>query len=121
MQPGIYEVTEKSVPDGYLLDTEAKLVTLEPNRTSTVRFKNYSKPSLTINKVDAITKDGIEGAKFRVRYLSGTSGTGGTVIGEYTTSANGTIVLNRLKAGTYVLSAGETNGRKARHYRKTES
>lgn len=197
--PGIYEVTEKSVPDGYLLDTEPKLVTLEPNRTSTVRFKNYPKPSLTINKVDAITKDGIEGAKFhiiyasnntfsgeindmgeyqtdengqiklyrlkdgwykiteteapdgykidesakeiyikagenkeitfdntplsglvikkvdgvtgkvlqgakfRVRYLSGVSGTGGTVIGEYTTSANGTIVINRLKAGTYVI------------------
>lgn len=199
LAPGIYEVTEKSVPDGYLLDTEPKLVTLEPNRTSTVRFKNYPKPSLTINKVDAITKDGIEGAKFhiiyasnntfsgeindmgeyqtdengqiklyrlkdgwykiteteapdgykidesakeiyikagenkeitfdntplsglvikkvdgvtgkvlqgakfRVRYLSGVSGTGGTVIGEYTTSANGTIVINRLKAGTYVI------------------
>ena len=196
LAPGIYEVTEKSVPDGYLLDTEPKLVTLEPNRTSTVRFKNYPKPSLTINKVDAITKDGIEGAKFhiiyasnntfsgeindmgeyqtdengqiklyrlkdgwykiteteapdgykidesakeiyikagenkevtfdntplsglvikkvdgvtgkvlqgakfRVRYLSGVSGTGGTVIGEYTTSANGTIVINRLKAGS---------------------
>ena len=45
----------------------------------------------------------LQGAKFRVRYLGGTSGTGGTVIGEYTTSANGTIVITGLKAGTYVV------------------
>lgn len=45
----------------------------------------------------------LQGAKFRVRYLGGTSGTGGTVIGEYTTSANGTIVITGLKAGTYIV------------------
>ena len=33
---------------------------------------------------------------------SGTSGTGGTVIGEYHTSSNGTIVVTGLAAGTYV-------------------
>lgn len=199
LDTGIYEVRETSVPDGYLLDENPQLVTLAPNRTSVVRFQNYPKPSLTIHKVDSITKDVLkgaefhivyasnntftgeindmgsfqtdengqiklynlkdgwykiteteapdgykindkaqeiylkagenkeitfentplsglvikkvdgstgavlQGAKFRVRYLSGTSGTGGTVIGEYTTSANGTIVLNRLKAGTYIV------------------
>ena len=44
----------------------------------------------------------LEGAWFRIRYLGGTSGTGGTVIGEYRTSSNGTIVVTGLKAGTYV-------------------
>ena len=199
LNPGIYEVIEKSVPNNYLLDSEPKLVTLVPNRTSVVRFENYPKPSLTVNKIDGITKDPLknakfsviyasnntftgeindlgtyttdengqfklynlndgwykitetsapdgyvlsneaqeiyikggedkeitfenvplsglvikkvdadtgkvlQGAKFRVRYLSGTSGSGGTVVGEYTTSANGTIVITRLKAGTYVI------------------
>lgn len=199
LDTGVYEVKETSVPDGYLLDETPQLVTLAPNRTSVVRFRNYPKPSLTINKVDSITKDALkgakfhivyasnntftgeindmgdfqtdengqiklyrlkdgwykiteteapdgykltgkpqeiyiragedktvtfentplsalvikkvdgktgqvlQGAKFRLRYFSGVSGTGGTVIGEYTTSANGTIVINRLKAGTYIV------------------
>ncbi len=199
LNPGIYEVIEKSVPNDYLLNSEPKLVTLVPNRTSVVRFENYQKPSLTVNKIDSITKDPLknakfsvvyasnntftgevnhlgtfttdengqfkmynlndgwykitetaapdgyvlsneaqeiyikggedkeitfenvplsglvikkvdadtgkvlQGAKFQVRYLSGTSGSGGTVIGEYTTSANGTIVITRLEAGTYVI------------------
>lgn len=76
LTPGIYEVTEKSVPNGYLLDTEPKLVTLEPNRTSVVRFKNYPKPSLTINKVDEITKDALKGAKFSIIYASNNTFTG---------------------------------------------
>ena len=200
LDPGVYVVRETSVPDGYLLGSEPQTITLVPNKTGTVRFRNYPKPTLTIDKVDSITKDPIkgakfhityasnnsftgelndlgtyftdengqikltklrdgwyrvtevepaagyaikdpatqdcfiqagtgkvltfentplsaliikkvdadsgtmlQGAKFRVRYLGGTSGTGGTVIGEYTTSANGTIVITGLKAGTYVV------------------
>lgn len=200
LDPGVYVVRETGVPDGYLLDSEPQTITLVPNKTGTVRFRNYPKPTLTIDKVDSVTKDPIkgakfhityasnnsftgelndlgtyftdengqiklsklrdgwyrvtevepaagyaikdlatqdcfiqagtgkvltfentplsaliikkvdadsgamlQGAKFRVRYLGGTSGTGGTVIGEYTTSANGTIVITGLKAGTYVV------------------
>ena len=200
LDPGVYVVRETSVPDGYLLDGEPQTITLVPNKTGTVRFHNYPKPTLTIDKVDSITKDPIkgakfhityasnnsftgelndlgtyftdekgqikltklrdgwcrvtevepaagyaikdpatqdcfiqagtgktltfentplsaliikkvdadssamlQGAKFRVRYLGGTSGTGGTVIGEYTTSVNGTIVITGLKAGTYIV------------------
>ena len=200
LDPGVYRVTEKSVPDGYLLDTTPQHITLVPNKTGIVQFRNYPKPTLTVNKVDSITKDSIkgakfhiwyasnntftgelndlgtyytdengqiqlskltdgwyrvtevepakgyaikdpatqecyikagigkvltfentplsalvikkvdadsgdvlQGAKFRVRYLGGTSGTGGTVIGEYTTSVNGTIVITGLTAGTYIV------------------
>ncbi len=53
--------------------------------------------------MDANTGAVLKGTKFRLRYLSGVSGTGGTVIGEYTTSANGTVVITRLKAGTYIV------------------
>ena len=69
----------------------------------TVTFENMPLSGLVIRKVDADTGTPLQGARFEVRYLSGTSGSGGTVIGEYATSANGTIVINRLKAGTYVI------------------
>lgn len=38
-----------------------------------------------------------------MRFLGGTSGTGGTVIAERQTSSNGTFILTGLKAGTYVI------------------
>lgn len=198
--PGVYEISEKSVPAPYLLDAAAQLATLYPSRDHTVYFENHQKPVLTINKIDSITKapiphtkfqvwylsdntdtgemrdlgyyftdengqiqisrltdgwyrvtevepaDGYEikdpatqqfyltagtgktatfentplsglvikkvdadtgavlqGAKFSLKYLSGVSGTGGTVIGEYTTGVNGTVTVNRLDAGTYVV------------------
>lgn len=53
--------------------------------------------------MDADTGAVLQGAKFSLKYLSGTSGTGGTVIGEYTTGANGTVTISRLKAGVYVV------------------
>ena len=69
LDPGVYVVRETSVPDGYLLDSEAQTITLVPNKTGTVRFRNYPKPTLTIDKVDSVTKDPIKGAKFHITYL----------------------------------------------------
>ena len=43
--PGVYTVTEQSVPEGYILDTTPQQVTLEPNRDATVQFQNYKRPS----------------------------------------------------------------------------
>lgn len=40
---------------------------------------------------------------FQVKYLTGTSGTGGTVIGTYKSSANGSFTVTGLKAGTYIV------------------
>ena len=199
MDPGVVEIWEQSVPDNYLINETHELITLVPNQLATVRFQNYPKPGLLVQKVDSITGDAIKGAKFRVlyasndtftgevndlgffysdengqfqldklqdgwyrveevepapgyaikdpavqdcyikagtnktlvfentplsalvikkvdadtglplegawfrlRYLGGTSGTGGTIIGEYQTSSNGTAVVTGLKAGTYI-------------------
>ena len=53
----------------------------------------------------------IEGAVFQVKYLSGnTSGTGGTVIGTYRTSANGSFTVTGLKKGTYIISELSSDG-----------
>ena len=39
----------------------------------------------------------------QLRYLAGTSGTGGTVIGEKVTGKNGTAMWTGLEPGAYVL------------------
>ncbi len=68
-----------------------------------VTFENIPKSALVIRKIDSDTGKPLANAWFRVRYLGGTSGSGGTIIGEYQTSSNGNIVITGLDAGTYVV------------------
>ena len=74
--PGVYQISEKSVPSPYLMDAEPQLVTLYPNRNHTVYFENHKKPTLTIQKVDSITGSPIRGAKFQLWYGSNGTDTG---------------------------------------------
>ena len=100
--PGVYEITEKSVPSPYLLDAPSQLVTLYPNRNHTVYFENHKKPTLTIQKVDSITGSPIQGAKFQVWYGSNSTDTGElNDLGTHFTDANGQIVLEGLRDGWY--------------------
>ena len=66
-------------------------------------FENTPLSALVVWKFDSVTGEALEGAVFQVRYLGGTSGTGGTVIGTYKTSANGSFTVTGLEAGTYVV------------------
>ena len=50
-----------------------------------------------------MTHEALPGATFQLRFLGGTSGTGGTVIGQKTTGRNGTAIWTGLTAGTYIL------------------
>ena len=59
--------------------------------------------ALIVYKYDSVTGEAVEGAVFQVKYLSGTSGTGGTVIGTYKTSVNGSFTVTGLEAGTYIV------------------
>ena len=74
--PGVYEISEKSVPAPWLMDAPSQLVTLYPNRDHTIYFENHKKPTLTVNKVDSITGSPIKGAKFEVWYGSNSTTTG---------------------------------------------
>lgn len=76
---------------------------MEADQDKTLTFENQPLNSLVIKKVDATDGHVLQGAKFRVRYFEGVTGTGGTTIGEYETSTNGTIVITGLKAGTYIV------------------
>jgi len=102
MDPGVYEVTEQSVPDEYLLDPIPQKITLFPNRLGIVQFQDYKKPTLTIQKVDSATGKPIEGARFHVIYASNHTFTGEiNDLGEHYTDANGIIRLEKVKDGWY--------------------
>ena len=100
--PGVYQISEKSVPSPYLMDAEPQLVTLYPNRYRTVYFENHKKPTLTVHKMDSITGSPIQGAKFQVWYGSNSTTTGElNDLGTYFTDERGEIVLEGLRDGWY--------------------
>ena len=103
--PGVYEISEKSVPSPYLLDAPSQLATLYPNRDHTVYFENHQKPALTVKKVDSVTGDPLQGAKFHVTYASNNTGSGEiNDLGIYYTDENGQFQLTGLRDGWYKIS-----------------
>ena len=103
VKDGWYKVTELEAPQGYSIKEPAtQECFISGGESKVLTFENVPLSAIIIRKVDSETGQPLEGAWFRIRYLGGTSGTGGTVIGEYRTSSNGTIVVTGLKAGTYV-------------------
>ena len=105
LMPGVYEVWEQSVPDGYLLNEEHQLITLFPNRTGTVQFQNFPKPTLTVNKIDSITGDPIKGAKFSVTFKSDETSTGEIRdLGTFYSDENGQFFIDKLDDGWYTIT-----------------
>jgi uncharacterized surface anchored protein len=103
VKDGWYKVTELEPASGYAIKESAtQECFISGGESKVLTFENTPLSAIIIRKVDSESGQPLEGAWFRIRYLGGTSGTGGTVIGEYHTSSNGTIVVTGLKAGTYV-------------------
>lgn len=106
--PGVYEISEKSVPSPYLLDAPAQLATLYPNRDHTFYFENHQKPALTVKKVDSVTGDPLQGAKFHVTYASNNTGSGEiNDLGTFYTGENGQFQLTGLRDGWYKVTEQE--------------
>lgn len=103
IKDGWYKVTELEPASGYAIKEAAtQECFISGGESKVLTFENTPLSAIIIRKVDSESGQPLEGAWFRIRYLGGTSGTGGTVIGEYRTSNNGTIVVTGLKAGAYV-------------------
>ena len=103
IKDGWYKVTELEPASGYAIKEPAtQECFISGGESKVLTFENTPLSAIIIRKVDSESGQPLEGAWFRIRYLGGTSGTGGTVVGEYKTSSNGTIVATGLKAGTYV-------------------
>lgn len=107
--PGVYEISEKSVPSPYLLDAPSQLVTLYPNRDHSVFFENHQKPSLTVNKICSVTGEPLKGAKFQVTYASNDTESGEiNDLGYFYSDENGQFKLSNLKDGWYKITELES-------------
>ena len=103
IKDGWYKVTELEPASGYAIKEAAtQECFISGGESKVLTFENTPLSAIIIRKVDSESGQPLEGAWFRIRYLGGTSGTGGTVVGEHKTSSNGTIVVTGLAAGTYV-------------------
>ena len=103
IKDGWYKVTELEPASGYAIKEPAtQECFISGGESKILTFENTPLSAIIIRKVDSESGQPLEGAWFRIRYLGGTSGTGGTVVGEIKTSQNGTAILTGLAAGTYV-------------------
>ena len=103
VKDGWYKVTELEPASGYAIKEPAtQECFIAGGESKVLTFENTPLSAIIIRKVDSESGQPLEGAWFRIRYLGGTSGTGGTVVGEIKTSQNGTAILTGLAAGTYV-------------------
>ena len=113
LRDGWFRIEELEPPKGFSLTESSKQETfVEAGKGHTFRIFNRPLSAICVWKYDSVhPEQAIEGAVFQVRYLSGnTSGTGGTVIGTYRTSANGSFTVTGCKAGTYIIEELSSDG-----------
>ena len=108
-EAGWYRIEETEAPNGYVIKEKFKDTFLSAGNDQSITFENSPKSALIILKIDVETGEALSGIKFEVKYLSGATGTEGTIIGTYTTSKNGTIVISGLKAGVYSVAEISTD------------
>lgn len=104
LYPGEYTVTEVEPAPGFQMKEPAtQKVILHGGESKTVTFQNVPLNAIIVEKYDSVTGEALPGCTFQLRYLGGTSGTGGTTIGQKVTGKNGTAIWTGLKSGTYIL------------------
>ncbi len=104
LKEGWYRVTEVAAPTGYNInEPSTQEVYLTDGNYEELTFLDTPKSALVIWKYDSVTGEAVPGAVFQVRYLAGGSGTGGRVLGPFTTGINGSVSVTDLDPGTYVV------------------
>ena len=101
---GWYRIKELEPAPGFTIkqpDTQG--IYLKAGETHEVQFENVPKNCIIVEKYDSVTGEALGGCTFQLRYLAGTSGTGGTVIGQKVTGKNGIAMWTGLEPGAYVV------------------
>ena len=101
---GWYRIKELEPAPGFTIkQPDTQDIYLKAGETHTVQFENVPKNCIIVEKYDSVTGEALPGCTFQLRYLAGTSGTGGTVIGQKVTGKNGIAMWTGLEPGAYVL------------------
>nr|WP_325205310.1 SpaA isopeptide-forming pilin-related protein [uncultured Oscillibacter sp.] len=104
LYPGEFTITEVAPAPGFQMkEPTTQTVIIHGNESKTVTFQNEPLNAIIVEKYDSVTHEALPGCTFQLRFLGGTSGTGGTVIGQKVTGKNGTCIWTGLKSGTYVV------------------
>lgn len=111
IEDGWLTIKETKPAPGYQLpDDPVTEVYIKGGENKTVTIPNTPLSALVVYKQDSVTGAGISGCRFQLKYLGGeVSGSGGTVIGTYTTSANGSFTVTGLKKGYYICEELESD------------
>ena len=113
LRDGWFRVQELAPLKGFAkADPDTQEAFVAAGQAHTFRFRNQPLSAICVWKYDRQhPNQAIEGAVFQIRYLSGnTSGTGGTVIGAFRTSANGSFTVTGLQKGTYIIEELSSDG-----------
>ena len=101
---GWFKIKELEPAPGFTIkQPDTQEIYLAAGRDHTVTFENTPKNAIIVEKYDSVTGEALPGCTFQLRYLSGTSGTGGTVIGTKVTGSNGICMWTGLEPGAYVI------------------
>ncbi len=104
LYPGEFTITEVEPAPGFQMkEPSTQKVILHGGESRTVSFQNVPLNAIIVEKYDSVTGAVLPGCTFHLKYLGGTSGTGGTVIGQKVTGKNGTAIWTGLQSGTYIL------------------
>ena len=95
--PGRYIVTETQAAEGYILDSTPRIIEVEGGKLNIVEVFNTPYSDLRIVKIDAETRQVLEGAVFKIFDKDRLE------IGTYTTNAQGEIFRGSLPAGVYYI------------------
>ena len=104
LRDGWIRVRELAPPTGFSIkDSDTQEAFIQAGKGHTFLFENTPLSALVVYKQDSLTGAGLSNCMFQLSYLGGdTSGSGGTVIGTYRTSQNGSFTVTGLKAGYYI-------------------
>ena len=104
LYPGEYTVTEVEPAPGFQMkEPSTQKIILHGSESKTLTFQNTPLNAIVVEKYDSVTHEALPGCTFQLRFLGGTSGTGGTTIGQKVTGKNGTAIWTGLTVGTYIV------------------
>ena len=104
LDTGWYKVVEVEPAPGFTIKEPAEqILYVEHDKLAEITFENTPLNAIIVEKYDSVTHAALPGCTFQLRYLAGTSGTGGTVIGQKVTGKNGIAMWTGLQPGTYVI------------------
>ena len=104
LYPGAYTVTEVEPAPGFQMkEPSTQKIILHGSESKTLTFQNTPLNAIVVEKYDSVTHEALPGCTFQLRFLGGTSGTGGTTIGQKVTGKNGTAIWTGLTAGAYIV------------------